>query len=312
MINQPATLFSLGLPEKQSSTPKLQTMSPSMASPLSNSTKECPDVKIPNFSTFGQTLHTSQSSYVKPQNPDISSKPMLTNSPTQAYVSSPFPLSQAVPQRHVHPPCSSVSQQRLPQPDFIQGGTQLMFPGHFQDGRGTLRFRYLNLLARLFPQFSDIFINSVLEDTNCDLLAAAEWLVQLEDRRSFMYPGFETFGTIPYGNQYFDNPDGTHQKVMMESQQIDSRPSFRFTPPNAYMKLNRENKMASDVQQSQARLSCSSQACFGSNQLSSTYLHTPSQPFQNKTGNVSKVSNGLPNSQVRIFIFSLYYILYAN
>ena len=311
-MNELSFLFSLGLPEKQSITPKLQTSAPNMISPLSTSIKECPDVKVSNFAMFSQTLNSPQFSNVKPTATELSSKPVPTINSTQPFASPQFSLAQTVPQKHTHPSYPSISHQRLPQPDVMQGGTQLMFPSHFQDGRATLRFRYLNLLARLFPQFSDIFINSVLEDTNCDLLAAAEWLVQLEDRRSFMYPAFETFGTIPFANQYCEGPDVTHQKAIMETQQLDARPSIRYSPSNIYIKHGRDanpqyTKGNSDMQQSQPRLSCTSQACVGPSQTDNSCLYAPSQPFQNKTAIVNRASNTLPNSQVGIFITNIRY-----
>ena len=270
-----------------------------MISPLTNPTKEYVDAKVPTLSLFDQTFSTPQSSYVRPANPEVSAKSPPAVSSTQPFISSPFSLTQTVPQKQVHPPYVSISPQRLPHPDFIQG-PQLMVSSHFQEG-GNLRFRYLNLLSRLFSQFSDIFINSVLEDTNCDLLAAAEWLVQLEDRRSFMYPAFETFGTLPFPNQYCENPDTMHQKAVLEAQHIDARHSFKFPPPNLYMRHGRDvyghcSKINNDIQHGQPRLP--NNVCDESNLASNNCVYAPSQPFHTKTANVNKITNTLSNSQV--------------
>ena len=243
---------------------------------------------------------------MRPMNVEVS------NTGNQPFISAPFSLAQAVPQKHAHSPLTPLSlpQQRFPQSDVIQGGTQLMFPSHYQDGRGSLRFRYLNLLARLFPQFSDIFINSVLEDTNCDLLAAAEWLVQLEDRRSFMYPAFETFGTVPFANQHSENSvELSHQKsAFVESQQTDAKTNLRLSPSNAsvYAKFGREFNLACSkgsnemTSSNQTRLPYNPPACAGTNQTNGNCLLLQSQQNQYKPTNLNRIPNILPYSQVRV------------
>ena len=115
------------------------------------------------------------------------------------------------------PPPQKVQHSNVNQPIH-----QSIFPAHYQDGRNGLRLRYLNILTRLFPQFSDIFINSVLEDANGELLAAAEWLVQLEDRRAFMYPALDAFGAIPLINPHYASAEYIHAK-----------PSFVHQPPSS-------------------------------------------------------------------------------
>ena len=290
-------------------TPKLTTKSssPSLVPSLTTPSREfSTDAKVPSI--LSQTFN--QAPYIRPATSEASSKTMFDNNPVQPFISSQFSLAQSVPQKHTHSPypAISLSQQRLPQPDVMQGSTQLMFPSHFQDGRGSLRFRYLNLLARLFPQFSDIFINSVLEDTNCDLLAAAEWLVQLEDRRSFMYPAFETFGT--FSNQVWDNSDVMHQKAAIDNQQIEpNRPSFKMSPSEEYAKHGTTcNKGSNDAVQNQTRLPCNSQVCIGANQTTANCLFVPSQPNPYKTTNMNRMPNTLPSAQVSGFYLKIIFI----
>ncbi len=125
-----------------------------------------------------------------------------------------------------------------PLPDSSHATTfnPLVFPNHFADSRNSLKIRYLNLLARLFPQFSDIFINSVLEEARGELLAAAEWLVQLEDRRSFMYPTFDPFTPIPMLSPHFGNPNYTHNKTSYSHQASEN--SSKYLPSSTLHNSN--------------------------------------------------------------------------
>lgn len=311
MINLQMLIFFSGL-ANQSFTPPVTTSSKcNMTSSFTTGTREYPpESKASCFPVLSHTFNSPQVSHVRQPNSNLpSSKPSFPNNNiSQPFISSPFSLSQTLPPKHPHPqfPAMSLPQQRFQQADVIQGSSHLMFPSHYQDGRGTLRFRYLNLLARLFPQFSDIFINSVLEDTNCDLLAAAEWLVQLEDRRSFMYPAFETFGTIPFSNQFCDNSDQIHQKTNYTENQ-DVKPSIKLSPSNSqiYTKFGRDGNNACnknvgiDMQQNQVRLPCSPQVCVGASPAHGNCLYVQSQANQcNKGNNMNRMPNILPNSQV--------------
>ncbi|XP_065071451.1 uncharacterized protein LOC135696101 [Rhopilema esculentum] len=142
-----------------------------------------------------------------------------------------------------HPSMWHTYQQRQHQQDSVQANAPCFYSNHLQDSRGGLRFRYLNLLARLFPQFSDIFINSVLEDTNFELLTAAEWLVQLEERRSFMYPAFDPVGTVPFVNQNCDNFDYMYQKPGYTLQHTDAtKPSLKYASVSPHSGVFRQGK----------------------------------------------------------------------
>ncbi len=118
--------------------------------------------------------------------------------------------------------------------------TPLLFSNHSPDGRNLLRTRYSNVLARLFPQFSEIFINSVLEEARGDLLAAEEWLVQLEERRSFMYPYFDPFQAVPVVGPHYSN--AAYMQSKQNCPQGENASKFIQQPPlpNASSRYSRE------------------------------------------------------------------------
>eukprot|EP00794_Sanderia_malayensis_P005655 gene5655-6351_t len=106
----------------------------------------------------------------------------------------------------------------------------------------SLKIRHLNLLTRLFPQFSDIFINSVLEEARGEFLAAAEWLVQFVDRRSFMYPYYDTFVPLPYFNPYYGNIDCPAQKQGYTHQPYDGsidNNTYKYMPATTIQNYTR-------------------------------------------------------------------------
>ena len=168
-----------------------------------------------SFSNVGHTLAPSSSTHcisIAPNGPNVAQN--QSHQPHQPYQ---YQTHSALQNVIWPPPPQKVQHSNSNQPIH-----QSIFPTHYQDGRNGLRLRYLNILTRLFPQFSDIFINSVLEDANGELLAAAEWLVQLEDRRAFMYPALDAFGAIPLINPHYANAEYIHAK-----------PSFVHQPPSS-------------------------------------------------------------------------------
>ena len=218
---------------------------------------------------------------------------------------------QAPPQHHFnpvlhHPSMWHTYQQRQHQQDSVQASSPCFYSNHLQDSRGGLRFRYLNLLARLFPQFSDIFINSVLEDTNFELLTAAEWLVQLEERRSFMYPAFDPVGTVPFVNQNCDNFEYMHQKPGYTLQHTDAtKPSLKFASVSPHSGIFRQGKemnnfkMLVDQQMEHQQGHYLPAAQIATNVSANGYLFASSQSTTHRTTvSYSKAPSTAPCSQV--------------